>query len=239
MPNDTDHKIRVVASANAAKTHCSNGHPYSPENTIRLRTHPTERRCRECKKANYKRWRQGRRAAGKPDLTRQSFVRHQERLALAQCVADLGDSFWSHVDKNGPSPACAPELGPCWLWTAAIGESGYASWYSHRVHRLTYRAMRGLIAEELTIDHLCRVRHCVNPDHLEAVTMRENTMRGFGPTASNARKTHCSKGHEYTAENTTIIPSRPTRRICLKCRVVRNRAGQVRRTARHRAQRSQ
>lgn len=74
--------------------------------------------------------------------------------------------------------------------------------------------------EGKTIDHLCRNRGCVNPLHLQAVPMRENTLRGFGPSAENARKTHCKRGHEFTPENTYLHDGR---RICKQCNRDRNR----------------
>lgn len=70
------------------------------------------------------------------------------------------------------------------------------------VHRVAYEAAKGPIPEGLHIDHLCRNRACCNPDHLEAVTKRVNTLRGVGPTARNAAKTHCKWGHEFTPDNT-------------------------------------
>ena len=71
------------------------------------------------------------------------------------------------------------------------------------------------IADGLQIDHLCRVRCCVNPAHLEPVTPRENTLRGVGVTAKNAAKTHCSKGHPLSDENLLVLAS--GRRVCRAC----------------------
>ena len=79
------------------------------------------------------------------------------------------------------------------------------------VHRLVYELFVGSIPVGLTLDHLCRVRHCVNPAHLEPVTLAENTLRGEGPTAVNSRKTHCPKGHPYDVMDSG-------RRRCLVCR---------------------
>ena len=76
--------------------------------------------------------------------------------------------------------------------------------------------MRGPIPEGLTLDHLCRVRACVNPAHLEPVTLRENTLRSpSAPTAINARKTECLRGHAFTPENTWVHRSR---RCCRECK---------------------
>lgn len=65
-----------------------------------------------------------------------------------------------------------------------------------------YELYKGAIPEGLQIDHLCRVRRCINPDHLEAVTRHENILRGESVIAKLARKTHCSKGHPFDAQNT-------------------------------------
>lgn len=91
--------------------------------------------------------------------------------------------FWSKVDKAGPLPKWAPFLGPCWLWTGHLDRYGYANFGlgKHRmvkVHRFAYELLVGPIPEGLEIDHLCRVRHCVNPAHMEPVTHAENMARG-------------------------------------------------------------
>jgi hypothetical protein len=91
----------------------------------------------------------------------------------------------------------------CWLWTARIAPDGYAfvsAWgRTMPAHRAAYLALVGPILEGLQIDHLCRVRHCVNPAHLEPVTPRENLLRS---ESANARKTHCPQGHPYDEANT-------------------------------------
>lgn len=106
--------------------------------------------------------------------------------------------FWSKVDLDGP--------GGCWLWTAGDNGEGYGRFWtgtgSMQAHRFAYELLVGPIPEGLQIDHLCRVRRCVNPAHLEPVTQRENILRGTSPQAKNATKTHCPKGHPYNEENT-------------------------------------
>jgi hypothetical protein len=69
-------------------------------------------------------------------------------------------------------------------------------------HRWAYESEVGPIPIGLTLDHLCKVRRCVRPDHLEAVTLQENLLRGLTFQASNAAKTRCPRGHPYTAQNT-------------------------------------
>ena len=108
--------------------------------------------------------------------------------------------FWSKVDTDGST--VHPDLGKCWLWRASRDRSGYGRFKAATgvvgAHRVAYELLVGPIPDGLTLDHLCRVRHCVNPEHLEPVTHRENTLRGTGPTAENARKTHCLRGHALT-----------------------------------------
>ena len=94
----------------------------------------------------------------------------------------------------------------CWEWQAATSPKGYGMFYydgrpSGRAHRFSYEHFVGKIPNGYTIDHLCRNRRCVNPKHLEAVTNKENVLRGNGLTAQNARKTHCIKGHPLSGDN--------------------------------------
>ena len=104
----------------------------------------------------------------------------------------IAERFWSRVEKT-PS---------CWLWHGptrrGYGRFGISAGNSRSAHRFAYEALRGPIPRALTIDHLCRVKNCVNPDHMEAVTARENILRGYGPPALNARKETCHRGHGLT-----------------------------------------
>lgn len=115
--------------------------------------------------------------------------------------------------------------GSCWVWPGFTTEKGYgkltipapeARYRTVRAHRMVWEMIRGPIPEGLELDHLCRNRACVNPDHLEPVTSRTNTMRGIGPTAANATKTHCLRGHEFNEINTYVRPD--GRRQCRACR---------------------
>lgn len=144
------------------------------------------------------------------------------------------EKIWARVNKNGPVPDFSPELGPCWIWTGNIEEQGYGVYPSGsgstvKAYRLIYEMIEGEIPKGLQPDHLCRVRACVNPDHLEPVTKKENVLRGFGPTAINARKTHCIHGHEFSKENTLVLPN--GNRQCRMCSRERNRLYHIRKKA--------
>jgi len=108
----------------------------------------------------------------------------------------------------------------CWEWRGSRNHRGYGLFSVAgklvTAHRLSYEIHVGHIPDGLTLDHLCRNRACCNWLHLEPVTMTENCLRGVGPTAVNARKTHCPKGHEYTPENT--VKANKNSRRCRECR---------------------
>ena len=90
----------------------------------------------------------------------------------------------------------------CWLWIGATNFGGYGRLsVNHKMvmaHRFAYEKYLGVIPDRLTLDHSCKVTACVNPSHLEPVTMKENILRGDGFCARNARKTHCKAGHMLT-----------------------------------------
>lgn len=143
--------------------------------------------------------------------------RHGDPLYVEYIVGDPVARFWSKVDKAGPLPLWAPFLGPCWHWTGATS-NGYGRVrvdVDRPAHRFAYELLVGPIPDGLVIDHLCRVRHCVNPAHLEAVTNAENILRGNGFSARHARKTHCPKGHPYDEANTLIRADGS--RNCIAC----------------------
>jgi len=120
------------------------------------------------------------------------------------------DRFWEKVDKTET----------CWIWTAHINWKGYGQFYfadsrgNKRMmgaHRAAYELFVDEIPSGLIIDHLCRVRHCVNPEHMELVTNQENLDRGD----TNSKRTHCPRDHEYTPEN-TYMTSKGSR-VCRAC----------------------
>ena len=110
------------------------------------------------------------------------------------------------------------EPSGCWRWTGTITAGGYGKLGGKLAHRLVFESLVGPILAGFQIDHLCRRRDCVNPEHLEVVTQRENILRGIAPSAINARKTHCNKGHPFTPENTYYDAARRTRR-CRICQL--------------------
>lgn len=132
------------------------------------------------------------------------------------------EQFWANVDKNGPVPVQRPELGPCWLWKAGR-TNGYGvcsvDGRHIRAHRFAYEALVGPIPPGKELDHLCRNRPCVNPDHVEPVTTAVNVLRGVGPTARAARATHCPQGHPYDEQNTRVRPDGS--RACRRCGAAR------------------
>ena len=111
-------------------------------------------------------------------------------------------------------------MSGCWLWTGYWSKSyGYGMIRLRKggfyVHRVLYELHRGVeIPAPLTLDHLCRTPACVNPSHMEAVTIRVNILRGNGLGARNARKTHCKRGHELTPSNRMRSGKATTCRIC-------------------------
>ncbi len=93
----------------------------------------------------------------------------------------------------------------CWLFTGCKDQRGYGMIYfgdrQMRAHRAVWQAINGPVRPGLCLDHLCRVRNCINPAHLEPVTNRENILRGEGLAAKQARQTHCKRGHELSGAN--------------------------------------
>lgn len=125
--------------------------------------------------------------------------RAQAREKFAQAAKSR---FWSKVNKNsGIFKLVRDKLSECWTWTGYVDPKGYG-WISvsgkmHRAHTRSYLWERGPVPEGLELDHLCRTRHCVRPDHLEAVPHTVNILRGLSQASKNARKLTCPRGHAY------------------------------------------
>jgi len=124
------------------------------------------------------------------------------------------------IDANG-----------CWVWTAATNGGGYGAYADTRnwkegkncmvpAHRYAYESEIGPIPSGMDLDHLCRVRRCVNPEHVEPVSRKENLARGVGGSG----KTHCKHGHEFTVDNTYRYTTKAgnQQRFCRKCMVRRS-----------------
>lgn len=109
---------------------------------------------------------------------------------------------------------------PCWIYRKKPTDRGYAQMTMEDGSQPGAHHV-GAIPSGLTIDHLCKVRRCVNPAHLEPVTRGENVLRGDTITAANARKTHCPRGHEYDDANTYVC--KRGLRSCRTCARERNR----------------
>ena len=122
------------------------------------------------------------------------------------------------------------EENGCWIWGASLQTNGYGHFYDGGdvlAHRWLYAFCVGPIRAGLTLDHLCRERRCVNPDHLEPVSLRTNVLRGNAPAAINARKTHCLRGHPLSGSNLGAKRrnSPGARGDCLACKRWRRRRG--------------
>lgn len=125
---------------------------------------------------------------------------------------ELVRRFWEKVDI----------IDGCWIWQASLkphgyGEFGIGNQKKMLAHRFAYILFIGPIAEGEELDHLCRKRACVNPDHLEPVTHRVNIMRGRGACAENARKTDCIRGHPLTGDNLSRHAKSLGKRECRTC----------------------
>ena len=138
-------------------------------------------------------------------------------MSTLRATPSLRERFWAKVDKTAT----------CWLWVAGKDSKGYGTFWigdaTRGAHRVSYELTHGTIPAGLELDHLCRVRNCVNPDHLEPVTHIVNTRRSpFVISTVNSTKTHCLRGHLFDEANTYITP-RGTR----NCRECKRAAGRV------------
>lgn len=144
-------------------------------------------------------------------------------------LAQNAERFWRKVDKTGD----------CWLWTGTRNRRGRHPYgvvaYDDTqvlVHRLAYELLIGPIPEGFVIDHLCKTTLCCNPaTHMEPVTQAENVRRGESIFAQNARKTHCTHGHELAGANLRVDPKTGGRH-CHACAIAASRRAQARERAR-------
>lgn len=139
----------------------------------------------------------------------------QANTIALRTVLPTAFRFWPKVRKTKH----------CWIWIGCVLKGGYGVFEvrgrSLCAHRVSFLLSGKRLSKKLTLDHLCRNRRCVNPDHLEAVSMRVNALRGFGAPAVNARKTHCVRGHELAGTN--LYPYEGVR-LCKRCQNIRTRA---------------
>lgn len=139
-------------------------------------------------------------------------------VAKYRCLASRTDTWARMVNStkfDGPNG--------CWEWQSTINETGYGIYGHHEfgnllAHRLALHVAGRPVPADMTVDHLCRNRRCVNPDHLEIVTREVNALRGGGYMAVNARKTHCVHGHPFDAQNTGYTKSRTRVGVARYCR---------------------
>jgi hypothetical protein len=179
-----------MAIKGSHKTHCPQGHEYAGDNIYLWKG---RRICHSCK--TLRSWR----SVYVNPLRALHGVSPEKRFLLQYEVMPSG----------------------CWQWTGSVAmPQGYGCISVDRkaeyAHRFSFRLHNGPIPEGLDIDHLCRNRLCVNPEHLEAVTTRENVLRGIGPSAREARQTQCKNGHPFAGDN--LIIQRNGRRTCRICR---------------------
>jgi hypothetical protein len=143
---------------------------------------------------------------------------------LIQVPAGTVDRLIAKITIDGESG--------CWRRSVRIGSKGYSQfWFDgrlHQAHRVSHVLFVGPIPDGYEVDHVkargCRFKNCIRPSHLEAVTGRENSLRGGSVSAVNARVTHCPQGHEYTPDNIYWVGPKKNGRQCKTCTRAKARA---------------
>ena len=121
----------------------------------------------------------------------------------------------------------------CWLYAGTVNKDDYGVVWdkvygNYRLaHRVVYESLLGPIKDNLPLDHLCRVPRCINPEHLDPVTLGENVLRGVGIAASYARRTRCVNGHQFTANNIYYWKDKKCR-FCKTCRKIQQEKYKIR-----------
>lgn len=148
---------------------------------------------------------------------------------MSQTFPPASERFEAKIDRSGD----------CWIWTGHIRPNGYGAFHVDgkltSVHRFAYEYFVGPIPDGAHLDHLCRVRACANPAHLEPVSPRENVLRGQSPHVQLFHEDTCKRGHPLVGDNVYIWHKRPNQRGCKACRYQRVLDYQRRRREQRRA----
>lgn len=131
---------------------------------------------------------------------------------LENVAPEFVERFWGSIKKTDT----------CWLWAKHLNPSLYGEIKLHGhtrlAHRISYLLLVGpIVPKSLTVDHICRVRHCVRPEHLRLLSNVENIMVGEGFSARNARKTHCPYGHQLDLNRKRAGRPNSAHRVCSIC----------------------
>ncbi len=224
----------------AKRTRCPKGHEYTKENTyISPKGGKACRACGKTAEIREKLVNEIKICTNGHTLALSNTYLNKKLLICKVCESSSVSNFY----KNYPIKNRNTELGildsgmeyfffsrlkidkkDCWNWEGNTSQYGYGVWNkdgkNHRTHRISYNLYVGEIENGKVIDHLCRNRKCANPNHLEAVTIGENVLRGETLAAKNKNKTHCNYGHEFTKENTRVTRQG---RACSECKRIRDR----------------
>ncbi len=160
--------------------------------------------------------------------------------AIVQKASQLGllhnevSRFWMKVNKDTGCFGNKRQSSQCWYWTGDISQDGYGRFYPKDkmilAHRYAYELANDCIPANLVCHHKCYTTYCVNPNHLEAVTIKYNVLDGNGICAQNKRKIYCKHGHPLFGDNLRI--SKDKERVCKKCARRRNKKYQTSRKLR-------